>query len=127
MAFSPEEAVLWKAADFDPKTAQRWYFCELSVASCKVLKGAHWDPDTVFLWGPFKEWTTEEATKWMSNGYTSDEMKYWIKLGLTLEDAKIWQTVGVTTQIHKTLGEKSITLTQWELWRHTNTLAEAAA
>ncbi|KAJ9052651.1 hypothetical protein DSO57_1032195 [Entomophthora muscae] len=43
-----------------------------------------------------------------------------------MEDARLWQEVGVTTQLHKTLNMKKITLDEWELWRHTTSLAEAA-
>ncbi|KAJ9063283.1 hypothetical protein DSO57_1001721 [Entomophthora muscae] len=43
-----------------------------------------------------------------------------------MEDAKSWQGVEVTTQLHRTLENHKITLQEWEIWRHTTSLVDAA-
>ncbi|KAJ9059260.1 hypothetical protein DSO57_1004243 [Entomophthora muscae] len=125
MAFLPNKAVDWANKGFCPKDARRWALIGISPAEARALKEAHWNPDNVHLWGPFKEWTLETATNWKTNRYTPVEMKYWLGQGLSMEEAKSWQTVGVTTQLHRTLNNKKITVTEWELWRHTTSLADA--
>ncbi|KAJ9061736.1 hypothetical protein DSO57_1017666 [Entomophthora muscae] len=41
-------------------------------------------------------------------------------------EATEWKDMGITTQIHEKLGDRKITLVQWEMWRNTTTITEAA-
>ncbi|KAJ9058678.1 hypothetical protein DSO57_1010018 [Entomophthora muscae] len=126
MAFHPDKAIKWGNKGFTPHDARRWAFIGITPAISRTLKEARWNPYTVHLWGPFKEWTPETATEWKSNGYTHVEMKYWLGIGMTMTEARSWQAVGVTTQLHKTLDNNKITLEEWEKWKQTTSLAKAA-
>ncbi|KAJ9083802.1 hypothetical protein DSO57_1031084 [Entomophthora muscae] len=127
MAFSPDAAIEWANQGFTPRDARRRSFIGISPEEGRKLREARWNPDNVHLWGSFKDWTPEDATSWKANGYTHVEMKYWIGLGTSMDIAQSWQRAGVTTQLHKTLENKKFTLEDWGKWRHTTTLADAAA
>ncbi|KAJ9063903.1 hypothetical protein DSO57_1036139 [Entomophthora muscae] len=126
MVFIPNKAVEWSNQGFVPKDARRWAFIEISPTDAWTLRKARWNLDNVHLWGPFKFWTPETVTNWKSNGYTPEEMRYWRGQGLSMDKARAWKNVRVTKQLHKTLDNHMITLVQWEIWRHTTSLADAA-
>ncbi|KAJ9053261.1 hypothetical protein DSO57_1026004 [Entomophthora muscae] len=126
MAFQPDKAIEWGNQDFAPKETQRWAFIGISSVDGRTLREARWNPDSVHLWGPFKSWTPEIATKWKSNGYTHKEMKYWPGINKTMVEVRSWQAAGVTTQPHKTLDNSRISLPECEKWRHVTSLAEVA-
>ncbi|KAJ9077303.1 hypothetical protein DSO57_1017943 [Entomophthora muscae] len=127
MAFVPNNTIDWANQGFNPREAQRWAFIGINPEESRTLKEARWNPDNVHLWGPFKDWTPEDATSWKSNRFTHVKMKYWLSLNMIITEAQLWQKMGITTQLHKTLENNQITLTQWEQWKHTTSLAEAAS
>ncbi|KAJ9078513.1 hypothetical protein DSO57_1005954 [Entomophthora muscae] len=70
------------------------------------------NPTKAGQWGPFKDWTPDEATKWMSGGFKATEMKYWKRVKVSLKQAGEWTKVGITPEIHTTMDDNPITIDQ---------------
>lgn len=70
-------------------------------------------------WGPFTDWTPDEANMWMTAGFHPKKTNYWLSQSILIPEMRDWTAAGVTMRYHRLIKDYKMSLVKCMTCRET--------